>query len=618
MKHVIVVSKLVISILIVLFSLPIKAIASSPLIDFEQHVISDHIPNSPTVEVTDIDGDGDNDLFGSDRQNNKLYLYLNDGSQNFTELVIDNIDAYRIDAGDIDQDGDMDLAVVGFAIYGYEGHWYENQGNLTFVRHRFAHWGRLDPNFVHIIDFDRDGDLDFTANANGWNHAHIYWYENDGSENFAEHEILDLYAPQNHGCQTTVPTDVDSDGDFDLIQACDSSPTFWLINDGNQNFTRQDISRNYSFSPYNLQVFDMDHDGDIDVLVPDINDGTFWLENDGSQQFIEHRISSNRLAITTVWVVDIDHDGDEDVVEADHGLNQVFLWINQGNMTFTESILVNNLGGVLSVFVTDLDQDEDEDIIVDEFYVGKLSWFEQKSANQPPYITSLIAPATPVQIGQTITATANFNDPNSGDTHTAQWNWDDGSTTTISATQPTASASHNYAIPGVYTITVTITDSAGEADTEIFQYVVIYDPNGGFVTGGGRINSPLGAYTPDPDLTGKATFGFVSKYQKGASVPTGNTEFQFHVADMNFKSTSYDWLVIAGSKAQYKGTGTINGAGEYKFLLTAIDGAPDKFRIKIWDKVTGNVIYDNMLGAADDANPSTAIEGGSIVIHKAK
>jgi len=90
------------------------------------------------------------------------------------------------------------------------------------------------------------------------------------------------------------------------------------------------------------------------------------------------------------------------------------------------------------------------------------------------------------------------------------------------------------------TVTVTITDVAGESAQATYQFIVIYDPNGGFVTGGGWITSPLGAYTPDPALTGKATFGFVSKYQKGANVPTSNTEFQFHVANMNFKSTSYD------------------------------------------------------------------------------
>ncbi len=124
----------------------------------------------------------------------------------------------------------------------------------------------------------------------------------------------------------------------------------------------------------------------------------------------------------------------------------------------------------------------------------------------------------------------------------------------------------------------------------------------------------------DPALTGKATFGFIAKYQKGANVPTGNTEFQFKAGNLNFKSTSYDWLVIAGARAQYKGTGTINGAGSYQFMLTAIDGqvagggGVDKFRIKIWD--ADGIVYDNKMGADDTGNDSTALGGGSIVIHK--
>ena len=45
-------------------------------------------------------------------------------------------------------------------------------------------------------------------------------------------------------------------------------------------------------------------------------------------------------------------------------------------------------------------------------------------------------------------------------------------------------------------------------------------------------------------------------------MPTGNTEFIFNAADLEFHSTSYDWLVIAGTNAKFKGTGTINGFGE--------------------------------------------------------
>jgi hypothetical protein len=45
-------------------------------------------------------------------------------------------------------------------------------------------------------------------------------------------------------------------------------------------------------------------------------------------------------------------------------------------------------------------------------------------------------------------------------------------------------------------------------------------------------------------------------------------------------------------------------------------GGVDKFRIKIWDKATEEVVYDNQLTDLDDADATDAIEGGSIVIHK--
>jgi len=167
---------------------------------------------------------------------------------------------------------------------------------------------------------------------------------------------------------------------------------------------------------------------------------------------------------------------------------------------------------------------------------------------------------------------------------------------------------------------VSITD--GCSNTVIASgMVVVYDPSGGFVTGGGWIQSPSGAYTTNPTLTGKANFGFVAKYKKGATVPDGETEFQFKSADFNFHSTSYQWLVIAGAKAQYKGKGTINGNGEYYFILTAIDGqisgggGVDKFRLKV-SGPDGVVIYDNQQGATDSDNPTTTLGGGSIVIHK--
>src|SRR6478672_6590508 len=122
----------------------------------------------------------------------------------------------------------------------------------------------------------------------------------------------------------------------------------------------------------------------------------------------------------------------------------------------------------------------------------------------------------------------------------------------------------------------------------------------GFVTGGGWIDSLAGAYAANPALTGKANFGFESRYQNGNSVPTGNTEFQFKVGNLNFKSTAYEWLVVSGAKARFRGVGMVNGVTGYGFELTAWDGqmsgggGVDKFRIKIWNQNQGNgVVYDN-------------------------
>lgn len=134
-------------------------------------------------------------------------------------------------------------------------------------------------------------------------------------------------------------------------------------------------------------------------------------------------------------------------------------------------------------------------------------------------------------------------------------------------------------------------------------FVVIYDPEGKFVTGGGWIWSLLGSMVWAPEVEGKATFGFNSKYKKGANVPTGQTQFQFKAGDLRFTSTFYQWLVVAGSRAQFKGEGTIDGVpDEFGFTVDSIDGDlkgksdPDRFRIKLWHKTTGTIVYDNQIG----------------------
>jgi len=144
-------------------------------------------------------------------------------------------------------------------------------------------------------------------------------------------------------------------------------------------------------------------------------------------------------------------------------------------------------------------------------------------------------------------------------------------------------------------------------------------PKEGGISGGGWIDSPAGALVQMPTATGKVHFGFVCHFQNGANVPTGHTQFQFNAGNLNFKSTSYEGLVISGAKAQCTGTGTINGSGSYHFLLTVIDGdqpsgdGADKFRMRILSD-SNDVIYDNQFNAPDNADPTTLLGGGNIAI----
>lgn len=242
--------------------------------------------------------------------------------------------------------------------------------------------------------------------------------------------------------------------------------------------------------------------------------------------------------------------------------------------------------------------------------------------NVAPTITAVIGPAGPVDIGDqsTVIVGVSFTDPGSGDTHDVSWEWGDSNSDTQPGVTSPASQSHTYTQTGVYPVTVIVEDDDGGSDTEVFEFVVVYDPAGGFATGGGWIDSPAGALVADPTLAGKATFGFVSQYKQGASLPTGNTQFQFHAGDLDFHSDSYDWLVIAGlDKAKFKGVGTINESGNHGFLLTAVDNgnSGDTFRIKIWDiDNTDTVVYDNKTGIGDDSHDGTVIGGGNIKVHK--
>ena len=240
-----------------------------------------------------------------------------------------------------------------------------------------------------------------------------------------------------------------------------------------------------------------------------------------------------------------------------------------------------------------------------------------------PVTSNVVAAPNPVAVGTAVTLAANVDDSTTGgsDIASAEYNIDGGSFVDMSADDGTfdevsedvTAGVPAFTEPGLHTVCVHGTDAPGNISADECILLAVYDPSAGFVTGGGWVNSPAGADADYGKAAGRANFGFVSKYHKGATTPDGNLEFQFKAGDLNFKSTSMEWLVVTGEpRAMFRGEGTINGVTVCKFQVDAWDDSfgvgVDAFGIKI-----------TACGGSDRYSLSaTPLEGGSIMIHTEK
>lgn len=443
------------------------------------------------------------------------------------------------------------------------------------------------------------------------------WVITVNDQNRPPKAVNDTYITDEDTILTTNnPGVLDNDEDLDndpLNAVLISCPSFGTVTlEGNGSFkydTNKDFSGTDSFT-YRANDGKVDSNiATVTITVTPVNDPPV-AEANGPYQAKE----GDKITLTATGSTDID------------GTITQYDWIidDAGNPVYlsgknVEHTWMDEYSGEVTLIVTDNEG------------LTKTDSAPVSISNVAPSITHLTAPTDPLEITRTVNVEVKFTDPGLDDIHEVSWDWGDGSSSMVTLTDDAriATGIHTYSEAGIYSISVTVSDMDGGIDSKTSEnYIVIYDPDGGFVTGGGWIESPTGAYIEEPDLTGKATFGFVSKYKKGANVPTGQTEFQFRVADFNFHSTAYEWMVVAGAKAKYKGTGTINGEGEYRFMISAIDAdinqddefTIDRFRIKIWNEdefEKENIVYDNGLEAdPDDDNALTEIGKGSIVVHK--
>jgi uncharacterized delta-60 repeat protein len=234
------------------------------------------------------------------------------------------------------------------------------------------------------------------------------------------------------------------------------------------------------------------------------------------------------------------------------------------------------------------------------------------------------------KLGSTVAFEGGFWDV-PGNIHTAKWLIDDNATAKAVVTEPSGNkngkitGSYKFTTAGIYKLQMNITDQKGvttytNTSGDLEAIVVIYDPNGGNTYGGGYYNSPAGALKSKPLATGKASYGFAMDYFKNSTNPKGETQFEFKVGDFEFNALNFEYLVISNSMAQFKGTGKIiGGQSGIGFTMTVVDGqldgsGIDKIRMKIYNKNTGAVIYDNQPGASDTALPTQAVGPNSVIV----
>ncbi len=342
-----------------------------------QQIITTNLSFGSSVYATDIDGDGDMDVLSASEGgfgiNVQLAWYENDGEGNFgpQQIILENTidDTVSVYATDIDGDGDMDVLSASIGKIA----WHENIDGLgDFGPQQIITTNVEYASSVYATDIDGDGDMDVLSASQIDNK--IAWYENvngDGTV-WTEHIITSNAL----GAWSVYATDIDGDGDIDVLSASElDNEIAWYenVNGLGTVWTEHIISPDAGMAR-SVYSTDIDGDGDMDVLSASGDNKIAWYENDGNGDFGPQQIiTTNALGTWSVYFTDIDGDGDMDVISG-----EIAWYENLDGLGDFGPKQIFDIFNAWSVYAEDLDGDGDMDVLAIDSQPGEgeLVWYE--------------------------------------------------------------------------------------------------------------------------------------------------------------------------------------------------------------------------------------------------